>query len=183
MTLATLIKNAEMDGVALALSVTGTIKATGDQVAVNRWLPMIREHKAAIIEALKVCAGDTAPSNSQPVLTGVEPATHTVLTGEKQAFDPEAWEERAAICEFDGGLSREEAEALAWHEDDRRRCCHCLNLLPNGICKVASPAGLVVANRGYRPVDILKRCEGYRPCPDDPDRRTGMERWFRKGGE
>jgi hypothetical protein len=158
---ATLIKYAEMDGVALALSATGTIKATGDQAAVNRWLPMIREHKPAIIEALKVGAGDTA----------TEP------------FDPEAWEERAAICEFDGGLSREESEAIAWQEDDRRRCRHCLNLLLNGVCKVASPAGPVVANRGYRPVDILKRCEGYRPCPDDPDRRNGMERWFRKGGE
>lgn len=36
-------------------------------------------------------------------------------------FDREAWEERAAIAEFDGGLSREKAEALAWAEDDRRR--------------------------------------------------------------
>ena len=36
-------------------------------------------------------------------------------------FDREAWEERAAIAEFDGGLSREKAEALAWVEDDRRR--------------------------------------------------------------
>ena len=26
----------------------------------------------------------------------------------------EAWEERAAIAEYDGGLSRKDAEALAW---------------------------------------------------------------------
>jgi hypothetical protein len=158
---AIIIKNAEMDGVVLALSATGTIKATGDGAVVNRWLPMIRAHKESIIAVLKVGAGDMAP------------------------FDKEAFEERAAICEFDGGLSRDEAEAIAWHEDDRRRCRHCLNLLPNGICKVASPKGLVVANRGYRPVDIPRRCEGYRPCPDDPDRRTGMERWpglVKKGG-
>ena len=27
----------------------------------------------------------------------------------------EAWEERAAIAEYDGGLSRKDAEALAWN--------------------------------------------------------------------
>lgn len=39
----------------------------------------------------------------------------------REPFDREAWEERAAIAEFDGGLSRKEAEALAWKEDNRRR--------------------------------------------------------------
>lgn len=41
----------------------------------------------------------------------------------REPFDREAWEERAAIAEFDGGLLREEAEALAWKEDNRR-CCN-----------------------------------------------------------
>jgi hypothetical protein len=36
-------------------------------------------------------------------------------------FDPEAYEERAAICEYDGRLSRPEAEAMARAEDERRR--------------------------------------------------------------
>ena len=44
-----------------------------------------------------------------------------------EPFDREAWEERAAIVEFDGGLSREEAEALAWEEDSRR--CDSMNSL------------------------------------------------------
>ena len=39
----------------------------------------------------------------------------------REPFDREAWEERAAIAEFDGDLSREKAEALAWREDNRRR--------------------------------------------------------------
>ncbi|MDR0379990.1 MAG: hypothetical protein LBI62_08640 [Candidatus Accumulibacter sp.] len=38
-----------------------------------------------------------------------------------EPFDREAFEERAGICEFDGGLTREEAKAIAWNEDDRRR--------------------------------------------------------------
>lgn len=57
---ATIIREAQTDGVRLALSPSGTIKATGNGAAVNRWLAVIRKHKAEIIEALKVGAGDTA---------------------------------------------------------------------------------------------------------------------------
>jgi hypothetical protein len=60
MTAATIIREAHSDGVKLALSATGTVKVTGDGAAVNRWLTVIREHKAEIIEVLKVGAGDTA---------------------------------------------------------------------------------------------------------------------------
>jgi len=59
MTPATILRDAQADGVMLALSPSGNIKATGDRVAVNRWLSMIREHKAAIIDVLKVRTGDT----------------------------------------------------------------------------------------------------------------------------
>ena len=155
MTPATIIQEAKKDGVILALSNAGTIKATGGGAAVHRWLAAIREHKAAIIDVLKVGAGDTASLPGQPVITGKE-----------QAFDPEAWEERAAICEFDGGLTREEAESLAWQEDDRRRCSQCGNLSNIGVCRIAEPkaGALVIANRGYRPVqDIPGRCRGFMP--------------------
>lgn len=57
---ATIIIQATADGVSLALSPAGTIKANGDGAAVNRWLPVIREHKAEIIDVLKVGAGGTA---------------------------------------------------------------------------------------------------------------------------
>lgn len=49
---AAIIRDAQADGVCLALGKTGTIKATGDSNAVSRWVPVIREHKAGIIEAL-----------------------------------------------------------------------------------------------------------------------------------
>ena len=148
MTPATIIRAAQADGVKLAPSSVGMIKATGDRTAVNRWLTVIREHKAEIIALL------------------AEP------------FDRDAFEERAGIVEFDAGLTRAEAEAVAWHEDDRRLCTHCLNLLPGGVCKVAAPGLPVSAMKGYRPIqDVLRRCLGYRPRHDDPDRRTGSERW------
>lgn len=49
---AAIIREAAADGVSLALSPAGTIKATGDQAAVSRWLPVLREHKAALLAAL-----------------------------------------------------------------------------------------------------------------------------------
>lgn len=60
MTPVAIIREAQADGVRLALSATGTIKATGDAAAVNRWLAAIREHKAEIVEALKASPADTA---------------------------------------------------------------------------------------------------------------------------
>ena len=63
MTPATIIREAQAEGVRLALSPAGTIKATGDGAAVNRWLAVIREHKAEIIDVLKVGAGDTATAS------------------------------------------------------------------------------------------------------------------------
>lgn len=50
------------------------------------------------------------------------PAPGSEMQRGGEPFDREAWEERAAIAEFDGGLTRAEAEALAWAEDDLRRC-------------------------------------------------------------
>ncbi|MDP2867591.1 hypothetical protein [Methyloversatilis sp.] len=49
---AAIIREARADGVCLELGKPGTIKATGEADAVNRWLAVIREHKADIIEAL-----------------------------------------------------------------------------------------------------------------------------------
>jgi hypothetical protein len=52
MTPAAIIREAAADGVSLALSPAGTIKATGDQAAVTRWLQFLREYKPAILAAL-----------------------------------------------------------------------------------------------------------------------------------
>ena len=53
--------------------------------------------------------------------------------------EQEAFEERAAIMEFDGGLSRVEAEASA------RLCTDCCHLLRCGTCSAPVLAGLITA--------------------------------------
>lgn len=54
-----LIEQATTEGVRLALSESGAIKATGDALAVDRWLPRIRERKPAIIKALLARSAST----------------------------------------------------------------------------------------------------------------------------
>lgn len=54
MTPTAIIQKALADGVTLSRSPTGSIKATGNSAAVNRWLPAIREHKAELIAALRL---------------------------------------------------------------------------------------------------------------------------------
>lgn len=44
-----IIEQATADGVNLALSPAGTLTATGDQAAVDRWLPTIRDNKPSIL--------------------------------------------------------------------------------------------------------------------------------------
>jgi hypothetical protein len=61
--------------------------------------------------------------------------------------------------------------------DERRTCEQCSNLAGRGRC-LAAWRGEIVANRDYAPIrDFPRRCEGYMPEANDPDRRPGSERW------
>lgn len=60
MTPAAIIRKAQAEGVSLALSPAGTIKAVGTGEAVNRWLPIIREHKAELLNELQAGSADIA---------------------------------------------------------------------------------------------------------------------------
>lgn len=113
--------------------------------------------------------------------------------------DREAFEERAAIMEFDGGMTRAEAEraatALMMLSDryaptsevrrctpgdwgDLRPCTWCRNLTRSGRC-LAAWRGELRASREYEPTfpGQPHRCIGYVPRDDDPERTTGRERW------
>lgn len=70
-------------------------------------------------------------------------------------------------------------------DDDRRTCSQCANLIARR-CQAAK-RGEIVASRNYEPIrDMPRRCEGYAPGAEDPDRRHGLERWpglIQKGDE
>ena len=51
---AEIIERATEEGVLLALSPSGSISAKGDQLAIERWLPAIKQSKAAIIAELQL---------------------------------------------------------------------------------------------------------------------------------
>ena len=111
----------------------------------------------------------------------------------------EAWEERAGIMEYDGEMTRAEAEraattlmtarqAAAAHSrrrsalpgdwGDLRPCTWCRNLTRSGRC-LAAWRGELRASREYEPTfpGQPHRCIGYVPRDDDPERTTGRERW------
>jgi hypothetical protein len=116
----------------------------------------------------------------------------------------EGFEERAAIMEFDGGLSRTDAEQSAagapdalhaqvapphpvgpipWRGEgldlgDLRPCLWCRNFTRSGRCLAAWRGELRVA-RDWVPTfpGLPQRCVGYRAPADDPDQRSGRERW------
>lgn len=70
-----------------------------------------------------------------------------------------------------------EVPRFAAFDDDLRRCDQCANLTVRGLC-LAARRGEIVAGRGYEPIrDLPRRCEGYAPGPNDPDRRPGRDRW------
>ncbi len=60
---------------------------------------------------------------------------------------------------------------------DLRICELCGNLTEAGRCSAAARRE-IVAMPSYQPIrDMPKRCEAYKPPPDDPDQRPGAERW------
>lgn len=96
-----------------ALSVT---KPTQDAVTHGNKTDKRRISVTAVTKLKKdVVTLEAAPLLTVTNVTAVTAKKHT------NAIDREAFEERAAIMEFDGGLSRAEAEAAAWIEITRRR--------------------------------------------------------------
>jgi len=146
---ATIIREAQANGVTLLLSATETVKVTGGEDEVSRWVPAIREHKAGIVTLLQEAAilawlaqiGETDETTVDEVLT-------------KCRHDSDA---RAYYL----GRAR---HAATDDLDDRRSCRQCSNLR-SGVCIVAKPGGIVSATRGYRPAtpELLRRCDGYAP--------------------
>jgi hypothetical protein len=110
MTPSTIIQSSAREGVTLALSPSGTIKASGDQGAVSRWLPVVREHKSAIIKTLlanSACTGDLGAIREWLAYIGEhDPATISCVL-DKCCADSEAMDyfmRRSVECTGKGAL-------------------------------------------------------------------------------
>lgn len=59
--------------------------------------------------------------------------------------------------------------------DNRRFCTECMHLTDKQQCIAGLKLG---ANKNYRPyLDLPRRCEAYKPYPEEPDQRLGWQRW------
>lgn len=188
MTPAIIIREAQADGVRLALSPAGTIKATGDGAAVSRWLSVIRERKAEIIEALKVGAAETTTDSR----CSIGQASASLTASEEKAIrawlaligeiDPETIAEVIGRCrrianvrDYFIGRAAVELPRPDPFPDDRRACMQCLNLRGRA-CTIAKPGGRVSANVGYQPpADTLQRCTGYTPIDNGLDQPSDAQ--------
>ena len=53
MTPVDILEHATAEGVALTLSLAGAITVAGDQPVVDKWLPIIRDHKPELVQVLR----------------------------------------------------------------------------------------------------------------------------------
>ncbi len=120
MTPAAIIERAAADGVRLALSPVGTIKASGDLAAVNRWLPTLREQKPAIVAALREAGNDPKPTPTDERIA--DPEFFTFSPPGDPANDDEALRERVAIMIEGNGWDEVTALQEARWQADRERC-------------------------------------------------------------
>lgn len=125
---------------------------------------LIHKNKSGQVATLTVAAPATQIQQPPPTVANV--ATVTVASPEIQ---------KVVIVESPS-LLLHMADDDVFFADDRRHCAECRNL-STGRC-LAAWRGEIVAARQYRPIDDLpRRCAGYMPKTNDPDQRTGKQRW------
>src|SRR5579859_6428304 len=186
MTPAAIIERAMAEGVNLALSDAGTIKATGDSAAVSRWLPAIREHKPGIVTVLQgprravpppdpsteaprqrerpANPGDPVTQKERAELAGLITAAAAFygFTPEEtsEAREVAAGDVRAALTSFRATAKR---YGLSTYPDDRVMCRDCGNLNRSGQCLAAQHGLMPDTYPGYHPVpDVLRNCEHFK---------------------
>lgn len=93
MNTAQIIGGAAKEGILLSVLPTGNISAKGEQSAIDRWLPAIRQNKAGIVLLLRSGANGWSEEDWQ-------------------AF----YGARAGIAEFDRGFSRADADLIAFED-------------------------------------------------------------------
>jgi hypothetical protein len=151
------------------------LRYRGPGEAITQLLPELKAHKADLIDLL---THDTVLID---VCQGVESMTPTVLRSLLSREDLADIEVgripiqslRPYVESFAEGISSGRIKLLS-SADDRRHCRTCRNLTYG----YWGRRRVFCAAYGHRVIDRPpRRCIEYRPLPDDPDQRTGWERW------
>ena len=138
-----------------------------DAVAAEPFTPTIRQPLAPM-----TASDETVIRAWLALIEETDPATIAEVIGQCQR-DAEARDYFTGRAAAD---SLQKNKGNAAFDDDRRTCDQCANLIARR-CQAAK-RGEIVASRNYEPTrDLPRRCEGYAPGADDPDRRHGAERW------
>ena len=143
-----------------------------DAVAAEPFTPSIRQPSAPL-----TASEETAIRAWLALIEETDPATIAEVIGQCQRD--------ADARDYFTGRAAAELPKPDPFPDDRRTCDQCAKLIARR-CQAAK-RGEIMASRDYEPIrDLPRRCEGYAPGADDPDRRHGRERWpglIQKGGE
>ncbi len=138
-----------------------------DAVAAEPFTPTIRQPSAPL-----TASEESAIRAWLALIEETDPATIAEVIGQCQQ-DADA---RGYFTERAAADNLQKNEGNAAFDDDRRTCDQCANLIARR-CQAAK-RGEIVASRNYEPIrDLPRRCEGYAPGAEDPDRRHGRERW------
>jgi len=110
---------------------------------------------------------------------GDDAARRAIMLEDCREFPPERW---PWLIDYLNAEAAKHEQVLPGNDptDDRRRCTECGNFASGGRCLAAWRGELSgMVSRRYAPAqpERLRRCDGYAPGPDDPDQRSGRERW------
>ena len=173
MTLSSLIRKRRTGDISTAIPAISATQREEDRRTVAR---------IATIAVANPKEGQTIRQPSAPLSAEAETAVRDWLALIEET-DPAIIAEVIGQCERDAealdyftGRAAAELPKPEPFPDDRRTCDQCANLIARR-CQAAK-RGEIVASRNYEPIrDLPRRCEAYRPKPDEADRRSGLERW------
>lgn len=136
-----------------------------DAVAAEPFTPTIRQPSVPL-----TAEEETAIRAWLALIEETDPATIAGVIGQCQRD--------ANARSYFTGRAAAELPKPAPFPDNRRTCEQCANLIARR-CHAAK-RGEIVTRGNCEPIrDLPRRCEGYAPGADDPDRRHGRERWPR----
>lgn len=154
----TIIKQMQGDGLSLNLTEEGQIDVAGDGVTIERWLPLLREHKPDIFAALSAATVSD--------LTHSEELAVRSWLAEIEEGDPLMVEQVIYRCKVNPDARQYflvRSAEVSQASDDRRWCAECANL-KGGYCEAARRGEIPDTGVVYRPwLGLPRRCDCFKP--------------------